>query len=335
MAPRFVAVPVPTYNPQLEFSLGLMGMVTYRPIKKDKLSPPWSSILFGMYTTNSSFALFARQEAFWDSDNNRAELTFGGGKFNSTYYGTGDQTSSGFALPLASAGLMLQPQYMRRVWNRLYLGARYRLFWNEAVVSPPEGDADAPEFVPIESNLLHSGLGLVATFDSRDNRFSPTRGFYVPFSSIFFSKAFGGDDNFANMDVAVNYYHAWFEGQLILASRGYFTIATSNTPDHLMPAVGMGPDLRGYAYGRYRDNLFMAAQAELRWYFWWKLGAVAWSGIGTTAAGLDKLGLGTVLPSYGLGLRFLAFEEERLVIRVDYGRGNEDGQLYFSVSEAF
>jgi len=334
MKPKFVAVPVPTYNPQLEFSLGLMAMVTYRPIKKDKLSPPWASMLFGMYTTNSSFALFSRHEAFWDRDNNRAEMTFGGGKFNSEFYGTGDQTSSGFALPLASAGLMLQPQYMRRIWNRLYLGARYRLFWNEAVLSPPE-DVDPAPFVPIETNLLHSGFGAVATFDSRDNRFSATEGFYVPLGSMFYSPAFGGDDDFANMDLAVNYYHSWLQKRLILATRGFFTIATADTPAHMKPAVGMGADLRGYAFGRYRDNLFMATQAELRWYFWWKLGAVVWTGIGTTAAGLDKLGEGTVLPSYGLGLRFLAFEEERLVIRIDYGRGDEDGQFYFSVSEAF
>jgi len=335
MKPKFVAIPVPTYNPQLEFSLGVMGMLTYRPIKEDKASPPWSSAVFAMYTTNNSFAMFTRHEAFWDRDNNRAEVAFGGGKFNSTFYGTGDQNTAGFGLPLSSAGLMFQPQYMRRVWNRLYLGARYRLFWNEAVLSPPADDPDAPEFVPITTNMLHSGLGAVATFDSRDNRFSATEGFYVPLTSMFFSQAFGGDDDFANMDLAINYYHSWFDRHLILASRGYFIIATADTPAHMKPAVGMGADLRGYAYGRYRDNVFMATQAELRWYFWWKLGAVAWGGIGTTAAGLDQLGNGTVLPSYGLGLRFLAFEEERLVIRVDYGRGDEEGQFYFSVSEAF
>ena len=44
---------------------------------------------------------------------------------------------------------------------------------------------------------------------------------------------------------------------------------------------------------------------------------------------------GTVLPSYGGGLRFLVFDEQRLVVRVDYGHGDEDGQIYFSVSEAF
>ncbi|HSC86485.1 MAG TPA: BamA/TamA family outer membrane protein [Polyangiaceae bacterium] len=335
LSPHFLAIPVPQYNPQFDFALGVMSMVTYRPIKKDKLSPPWASILYGMYTTNDSFLLFARQEAYWDSDNNRAELSFGGGKFNSDFYGTGDQNLEGYALPLTSAGLMLEPQYMRRVWDRLYLGGRYRLFWNEAVLSPPVDNPDAPTFVPIESNMVHSGFGAVATYDSRDNRFSPTRGFYVPLNSIFFAEAFGGASNHANMDVAINYYHSWFGKSLILASRGYFTIATADTPAHMKPGVGRGADLRGYPSGRYRDNLFMAAQVELRWYFWWKLGVATWGGIGTTAAGLDKLGEGTVLPSYGLGVRFLAFDDDRLVLRVDYGRGNEDGLFYFSVSEAF
>jgi hypothetical protein len=31
----------------------------------------------------------------------------------------------------------------------------------------------------------------------------------------------------------------------------------------------------------------------------------------------------------------MPFEAQRMVVRVDYGRGNEDGQIYFSVSEAF
>ena len=79
----------------------------------------------------------------------------------------------------------------------------------------------------------------------------------------------------------------------------------------------------------------MAAQAELRWYFWWKLGAVAFAELGTTTSGWDHLTDGTFLPSYGGGLRFLMFEAQRLVVRVDYGHGDEDGLFYFSVSEAF
>ena len=42
-----------------------------------------------------------------------------------------------------------------------------------------------------------------------------------------------------------------------------------------------------------------------------------------------------MLPSYGLGLRYLLHADQRLAMRIDYGRGNEEGMFYFSVSEAF
>jgi hypothetical protein len=337
MSLKIVGVPVPVYNPQLQFSLGLLGMVTYHPFKDDKVSPPWATVVFGMYTTNKSWLLGVRQEAYWDRDNNRASLAVALGKFYSQFYGTGSTNDTGISLPLASEAFMIAPRYVRRVWNRLYLGGQYRLLWNSATFGVPELPAGVPppDYLPLTSALLHSGFGAVGEWDSRDNRFSATKGFYVPLDSIFYSKAFGGDANFADVSLAVNYYHSWLRKHLILASRGYMRMATSNTPAQLKPAVGIGPDLRGYASGRYRDNLFLAAQTELRWYFWWKLGVVAFTGIGTTTSGWGDLTKGTVLPSYGGGVRFLAFEEQRLVVRLDYGHGNEDGQFYFSVSEAF
>jgi hypothetical protein len=334
---KVVGVPVPVYNPQLEFSLGLLAMVTYHPFKEDKVSPPWATVAFGMYTTNKSWLIGLKQEAFWDHDKNRASLAFGLGKFNSQFYGTGSSNDIGMSLPLTSKVFMINPRYTRNLWERLYLGGQYRLLWNEAtfgVPDMPEG-VPVPDYLPLTSSLTHSGLGVVGEWDSRDNRFSATKGFYVPVNSIVYATALGGDANFADVDLAVNYYHSWFKRRLILANRGFVRMATSDTPPQLKPAVGMGADLRGYAAGRYRDNLFMAAQTELRWYFWWKLGAVAFAGIGTTTEGWGHLTEGTVLPSWGGGLRFLAFEEQRMVVRIDYGHGNEDGQIYFSVSEAF
>jgi hypothetical protein len=102
-----------------------------------------------------------------------------------------------------------------------------------------------------------------------------------------------------------------------------------------LPAVGIGPDLRGYASGRYRDYLFMATQAELRWYFWKGFGAVVFAGIGSTTNSFADFFQGTALPSYGGGIRYMLHSDQRLVARMDYGRGNEDGMFYFSISEAY
>lgn len=333
---RFIGMPIPIYNPQLDFALGAMAMLTYPLVAEDVDSPPSSTSLFGMIATNKSYLLAGQQQLYWDHDNNRAALAFGGGHFNSDFYGTGDMTSAGLTFPLGTYSLFVMTKYLRRVWNRLYLGGKYQLLLSSAVLEAPSGASDElTTYFPVEQNDRNSGLGVVGEYDSRDNRFSATRGFYVPLNTTFYAKAFGGNVNHSRVDLAYNSYHALYREELILAVRGALQFAFGNTPFYLLPAVGNGPDLRGYASGRYRDHLFFDAQAELRWYFWRGFGAVVFAGVGSTTSGFDALFSGTVLPSYGLGVRYMLHQDQRLVLRIDYGRGNEDGMFYFSVSEAF
>ena len=141
--------------------------------------------------------------------------------------------------------------------------------------------------------------------------------------------------DFVIVDAAYNSYHRLWQEKLILAVRAFANVASKDTPFYLLPAIGQGPDLRGYAYGRYRDRLLLTAQAELRYNFWWRFGAVAFGGAGTTTSSLSKVFDGPALPSYGAGVRFFLHPKERLVMRTDYARGKHSGQFYFSVSEAF
>ena len=46
--------------------------------------------------------------------------------------------------------------------------------------------------------------------------------------------------------------------------------------------------------------------------------------------------VGVPVPTYNPQFDFsLGYPKERLVVRIDYARGREDGQMYFSVGEAF
>lgn len=335
-SPKFIGVPIPIYNPQLQFALGAMAMLTYPLDGRDTLSPPSSTVAAGMVSSNKSWFAMAGQQLFWAHDDNRATVVVGGGHFNSDFYGTGDATDAGVAFPLGTSGVFAMTKYLRRVWNRLYFGGKYQFSATNAVLEAPDEASDTiKSYLPVTKSFRNSGLGAIGEFDSRDNRFSATSGFYVPLNTIFFNTAFGGTTDYSVFDIAYNSYHDVHQKQLILAFRGFFQTASKGTPAHLLPTVGKGADLRGYATGRYRDYLFMAAQSELRWYFWKGLGAVVFAGFGSTTSSFSEFFHGTALPSYGLGLRYMLHPTQRLVMRVDYGRGNEDGMFYFSVSEAF
>ena len=334
--PKFIGIPYPIFNPQLDFAVGAIAMLTYPLDKRDKLSPPSATQLFGLISSNKSYFILGRQEIFWAADNNRASLATGVAHFNSDYYGSGDATSPDITFPLKTDSFFIQAKYLRRIWNRLYIGGKYQLMLtNSNLGAPDEAPDEIKSYFPIETNDRNSGLGALTEFDSRDTRFSATQGFYVPLDVTWFSEAFGGTTNYVTAKIAYNSYHDLYQKDLILALRAMLKVTSANTPYYLLPAVGNGPDLRGYASGRYRDYLFMATQAELRWYFWKGLGAVVFAGIGSTTGGFDELFNGTVLPSYGAGVRYMLHRDQRLVMRVDYGRGNEDGMIYFSISEAY
>ena len=94
--------------------------------------------------------------------------------------------------------------------------------------------------------------------------------------------------------------------------------------------------MRGYFEGRYRDLTFMMLQMEYRQYFWWRLGYVVFGGVGDVADDLLNYTFKDLKYSYGLGLRFLFNQKEKVNIRIDLGFGQDGNSgLYFGVEESF
>jgi hypothetical protein len=95
--------------------------------------------------------------------------------------------------------------------------------------------------------------------------------------------------------------------------------------------------MRGYLYGRYRDRLYYAAQAEYRMPdIFWRFGLVFFGGLGDVASKFANISIATIKPTYGFGVRFRIDELQKLDLRVDVGFGEEDASgVYFSVNQAF
>jgi hypothetical protein len=106
--------------------------------------------------------------------------------------------------------------------------------------------------------------------------------------------------------------------------------------------VGTPFDLRGYTWGRYRDESMVFALAEYRYMLprktpssrganYGPLGFVVWAGTGSVAP--DANDFMYWLPNVGVGLRFEV--QKRMNLRIDYGIGNDSRAFYFSFNEAF
>jgi outer membrane protein assembly factor BamA len=347
--PAFVGAPIPIVNPTVGWGLGAIAMVNYPLVKSDKISPRSHTAVAGFGSSNKSWAAGVLQQFYFLKDDYRAKLVFGGGKLNSDFYGVGNYAAYEFSFPMGTTGVGGTVSILRRVIDRFYAGIQYRLIWvkneielnnlDESAIGDwirENTDYDTSDLT-YKTEKISSGLGWVFLYDSRNDQFSATDGWLAELNTLSYLEQFGSDDVFGIFDAALNGYFSITSDKYVIAARLYGIYATKGTPVYFIPTMGQGADLRGYTFGKYRDNLLMAMQAEFRWNFIWRFYLVAFVGMGTVADGFDDLAGAPVLGSYGGGIRFKVLKKKRLMIRVDYARGAEGGAgaLYFSINEAF
>jgi hypothetical protein len=80
---------------------------------------------------------------------------------------------------------------------------------------------------------------------------------------------------------------------------------------------------------------YVQDEAEFRWRFWKRFGMVAFAGVGEVAESVSDFNTEDLLPSAGLGLRFMLSEDHRLNLSVDWARGQDSDAWYFYVGGSF
>ena len=96
--------------------------------------------------------------------------------------------------------------------------------------------------------------------------------------------------------------------------------------------------MRGYYLGRYRDKNLIAGQLEYRilpFNFSKRWGASAFMAAGQVYDENETFQFKNLLPTGGLGLRFLVFPEKDIYTRVDVAFTEEGRGIYFFIGEAF
>jgi outer membrane protein assembly factor BamA len=309
-----------------------------RPLsKKDTTSPPSSFGAGAMYTDSESWAAGGIVKLRFSEARDRVDVGFGGFEFNYDFFGVGSEAGDrGIGIPITQQGALVKVEYLTRIVEGLFIGPRYRIMdtttgLDLGAVLPPE-----LEFPQLEFDVATAYLGLHLRYDTRDFEYNPGKGRLADFGANFFEEAFGSDYTFQGYDASYNHYLSLKEDERrIIAVRGTACDVRGDAPFFELCALGMQDAFRGYPGGRYRDSASVTAQAEYRWRFYKRWGMVVFGGLGEVAPALNDLRSGNIIPSLGLGARFLVATENRINVRVDYAWGEDSQALYISVGEAF
>ena len=331
---KLFILPIPIANPTIGTGLGAVSMYLFQAGRD---APPSSLYLGGFWADSESWGGGLGTQTYFSEDRYRLTGFLGYFDVNVDFYGIGNRSGdTAVPAPINQSGPIFVPSFLFRIANNLYLGPRYRFMSIETSVDKQGLPPGHPGLLlPDKAKVKSAGLGIVLNYDTKDNKFYPHSGSFLDVNTNFVNEAFGSDQDYQQLEVGYNLYKKIGEEQ-ILAWRATGCSTGGDTPFYELCMFGSTFDaMRGYVAGQYRDNISLTTQLEYRRRIYKKLGMVAFGGIGQVAPNLNELNSDDVLGSAGLGIRFMASEEARVNLSLDYARGKDSDAWYFRIGEAF
>ncbi len=335
----FVVVPIPIVNPTFGNGLAVGGAYLY---KFDEGSQTSFTGAGGFYTDSKSWGAGIGTVANFKED--AWKIKGGLAYFDLTldFYGIGsDAGENDTFVPLNNKGIGLLVSALRRIVGKWYVGASYSFVDIQSTFDLSGVGGESPIPLPPEAELDSqvAGLGLILEYLTKDNQFNAYKGqlFKITWSES--GSAVGSDFDFSSVNARYNHYFSLNkkedEGHMTLAVTGTACATPGETPFYALCKFGTMLNLRGYVGGRFRDKTMLTTQAEYRWRFYKRWGAVAFAGVGQVAENFGDYNTDNLLPSAGIGARFMLSEKNRLNLSVDYAIGKDTSALYFYVAESF
>jgi len=345
-----IGFPAVLYSPELTWAFGGAGNYYFKFSHKDSLIRTSFIQALGIVSLRGQLVLAFDGSIFFPKERFILRPHGSLSRFPDRFWGLGNDSKQDAQEKYTISQYYLFPQLLRVVYRKFYVGAAYESqnVFSFEYHSKANGDSSIfdKQNVPGRRGSFTSGLGLLLLWDSRDNTFSSSKGFYFQYYINKFSHLVGSQFEYVSQTLDVRKYVTVSRtGVMAFQFLGNFN--QGNVPVRSMANIGSGTIMRGYYDGRYTDKNLMAAQAELRQHLIHRVGMVVFAGVGRVAnhfseffksqsqASSNKLSFSGLKPSLGAGLRFAVDKGEKLNVRLDVGFGRQSNGVYLNFSEAF
>ncbi|WP_448211763.1 BamA/TamA family outer membrane protein [Colwellia sp. MEBiC06753] len=324
---NLVVAPIPFSNPSL--GSGLAGVVGYfySQTPEQKAHQPPSASGIGVFkSSNGSLGAAIGHVAHWDKNNWIFRGALGYADLNLQLIST-DFLGIDFELDWDITGVAGYAEIDRKIADHWY-GGLHSIYID--LKQTFEFGISSIHF-GIDSEVESIGVGADVLYDSRDLPSNAYDGYYLKAGVTKFDTYFGSDSTFDSYSLAVKGYHPAHQ-DLTLAWKFQGCKRDGRVP--LWAACQIG--LRGFPSTEYMSLQSFELETEARWRFDKRWGVAAFVGAGVQSDTLLLSFEDEVIRSYGVGVRYMIQQAERVNLRLDYARShNNDSTIYFSVGEAF
>ena len=316
-----IAVPYLSSSPETGLLLGAAGIFSFELDDRDIENRRASTISAGANLSElGQYMVATNFDLYFNNLRSRINGRIGYEKTPTRYYGIGPYSRQEDEVWFDPTYMKVQSSYFHRAIETdegqgFTIGGRLE-YWN--TTNALYQDEPLPEdFVKPHGwdGGLSLGLGLVMTYDTRDNAYFPTKNIYVEGRSMTYARVFGADFEYTRSWLDVRgFYGIPVAGEtVVLAGQALFDVTLGNAPFYDLPTYGGDQQMRGVLRSRWIDKASLAGQFEVRSRIWWKLGLAAFIGIGDVYPSKGKMSLAHTRVAYGAGLRVYLDREAGLI----------------------
>jgi len=333
-ASGFLPLAMPITEPAVGYGAAGAVMFIDRDVRGQGggFTRPNITMLGGLRTENGTQGLFATHLGTWRDDSIRTIAVLADMDINLDYFGLGggrNPADAGLGYSISARGGLLGGNF-RLGTSPAWAGLRYTqvqtgvslLAANPGLPGILPGDTAEQRIVALTPSL---------TLDTRDNFFTPTRGWYVDASVLLAREALGSDRSFERMALTVIHFRP-VSRDLFLGVRGSARSSSDNTPFFLRPYVG----LRGVQAMRYQGEDAGEVEAELRWEVHPRFSVVGFGGVGTArGSGGGARDRDRSVTAGGVGVRYLLARKHGLHMGLDVAAGPDKPAIYLVLGSAW
>lgn len=329
---KITAFPVVYYLPETGLGFGGLGVATFR--FKDELPETRpSTIQVGLtYTTKGQFLFFAPFELYADEERWRFVGELGYYKYFYNFYGEGDDSKQEDLETYDAVFPRFRLSVLREVAPNFSIGLGYEYDGFNTIKIAENGILENSDVIGKEGGTI-SNLGILAFYDTRDNIFTPSKGFFIQGSMFFSSKTIGSSFSYNKFEVDARYYQQ-IKGKHILATNLFIANSSSGTPFLSLNYLGT-KRTRGHDNRRFQDHAEVSLAMEYRFPITGRFGGVFFGSSGTVSPNVEAAFSSSFKNTVGTGLRYIMNKKEGTRLRADYGFSKEGGNFYLTIKEAF
>jgi hypothetical protein len=333
--PKLIAYPTVAYAPETSFEFGISSVLVYRA-KRDTTNRLSEVSSFAFVTLENQFGAYIDHAIYTHRDRFFLLGLLEFQNFPLSYYGIGPETAPDVQATIAATEFRFRERALFKLLPSFYTGpevdfelmrnVRFDLTDNENFTYPIGRDGFTD---------LSMGWGIV--YDNRHNVLNVRKGLFMELAWLSSQQTWGSTFSFNSWFSDLRLYRPIGERN-VLAFQLFGQFTEGTVPFNQMALMGGERLMRGYYFGRYRDNHLIAGQTEFRMLplpFTKRWGVSAFAGLGQVAPDLNGFRADRVRWSAGLGPRFLLFPKKDVYTRFDVAFTSEGYGLYFFIGEAF